>query len=357
MLDHAISLVLTIKLELLLLTLVMFIAVIFWNNLFKFFNLRAYKFKQRLHQDEVPRVGGLIIFLFLSLIALVKFESDLLNLLLISFVPLAFISVKEDFFHNTRPQLRLLVMIASCFIFLIFIPSQFPIIDIPYFKELINLKFIGLTFFVFSMLVIINGNNLIDGVNGNMGITNLVQLLVLSFLGLKLGDYDFSNLCILFSIPLVVFLFFNFPFGKIFMGDLGAYFYGFTLSGLVIYFFGKYDNILSWNAVLILFYPAMELLFSFVRKKFFQKKNPLLPDVKHLHSLIFLLIKNSKKTLNNSYSIIFLFPFIFSSSFVLLFYYSLFKLITVIFLISIIYISFYILCTFFLKSRCYDFKI
>jgi len=349
MLDHAINLVVAVKLELMFLTFLMFITIISWNNVFQFLKLRAYKSKQRLHQDEVPRVGGLIIFLFLSLIAFVKFEIDALNLLLISFMPLAFISVKEDFFHNTTPKARLLAMIASCLIFLIFIPSQFPVIDIPYLKELINLKLIGLAFYTFSMLVIINGNNLIDGVNGNMGITNLVQLLVLSILGLKAGDYEFSNLCILFSIPLVVFLFFNFPYGKIFMGDLGAYFYGFTLSGLVIYFFGKYDNLLSWNAVLILFYPAMELLFSFVRKKFFLKQSPLTPDAKHLHSLIYLLIKKSKKNFNNSYSLIFLFPFIFSALFVLISYNSLLKLIAIIILFSIFYISFYSIALLYLK--------
>lgn len=342
MVDHAISLVLTIKLELMLLTLVMFIAIIFWNNLFKFFNLRAYKSKQRLHQDEVPRVGGVIIFLFLSLIVFIKYESDLFNLLLISFMPLAFISAKEDFFHNTTPQARLLSMITSCFIFLIFIPSQFPVIDIPYLKELINLKFFGLAFYIFSMLVIINGNNLIDGVNGNMGITNLVQLLVLSILGLKVGDYEFSNLCILFLAPMVIFLFFNFPFGKIFMGDLGAYFYGFTLSGLVIYFFGKHNNFLSWNAVLILFYPAMELSFSFVRKKFFQKQSPLLPDVKHLHSLICRHLRKSEKTINNSYSLIFLFPFILISITSLSFYDQLGGLLMIIISGVFLYISMYL---------------
>lgn len=343
MLDHAINLVITVKLELMFLTFFMFTTIISWNNLFQFLKLRAYKSKQRLHQDEVPRVGGLIIFLFLSLIAFVKFESDALNLLLISFMPLAFVSFKEDFFHNTTPKTRLLAMIASCLIFLIFIPSQFPVIDIPYLKELVNLKLIGLAFYTFSMLVIINGNNLIDGVNGNMAITNSVQLLVLSILGLKAGDYEFSNLCILFSIPLVVFLFFNFPFGKIFMGDLGAYFYGFTLSGLVIYFFGKYDNFLSWNAVLILFYPAMELLFSFVRKKLFQKQSPLLPDVKHLHSLICRHLRNSKKTFNNnSYSLIFLFPFILISITSLSYYDELEGLLIILISGVFLYISMYL---------------
>jgi UDP-GlcNAc:undecaprenyl-phosphate GlcNAc-1-phosphate transferase len=126
------------------------------------------------------------------------------------------------------------------------------------------------------------------------------------------------------------------------MGDLGAYFYGFTLSGLVIYFFGKYDNFLSWNAVLILFYPAMELLFSFVRKKFFQKQSPLLPDVKHLHSLICRHLRNSKKTFNNSYSLIFLFPFILISITSLSYYDDLEGLLMILISGVFLYISMYL---------------
>ena len=140
MLDLAQNLVLNLKLEIMFLIFFMLLISTTWDILFRFLNLRGYISKQRLHREEVPRMGGLIIFLFLSFIAFVKFESDLLNLLLISFIPLAFISFKEDFFHNTTPQARLLSMITSCFIFLIFIPSQFPVIDIPYLKELINLK-------------------------------------------------------------------------------------------------------------------------------------------------------------------------------------------------------------------------
>jgi UDP-GlcNAc:undecaprenyl-phosphate GlcNAc-1-phosphate transferase len=349
MLDLAHNLALTLKLELMFLFFSMFLVAINWNMLFRLFKLPSYSSKQRLHHDEVPRLGGLIIFLFLSFLAFFKFESDLLTLLLISFIPIAFISIKEDFFHNTTPQARILLMIFGCLVFLIFTPSHFPVIDIPFVRQLLNLKFAGFAFFVFSMLVIINGNNLIDGVNGNMGMTNLIQLLVLATLGFEIGDYEFSSLCILFLIPLIIFLLFNFPFGKIFMGDFGAYFYGFTLSGLVIYFFGKYDNLLSWNAALILFYPAMELLFSFVRKKFFQKQSPLIPDAKHLHSLIYLSIRKSKKNFNNSFSLIFLFPFTFCSLFVLVSYDSLSKLIAIIVLFSIIYVCFYFIALLFSK--------
>ena len=342
MLELAQNLLLTLKFELMFLIFFMFLIVMNWNMLFHIFNLRSYTSKQRLHRDEVPRVGGIITFLFLSLIAFFKFESDLLNLMLISFIPLAIISLKEDLLHNTTPRSRMLIMIFSCLIFLSFIPSQFPEIDIPFLNELLNLKLIGFIFFIFSMLIIINGNNLIDGVNGNMGMTNFIQLLALAILGFKVGDYEFLNLCILLMIPLIVFLFFNFPFGKIFMGDFGAYFYGFMLSGFVIYFFGIHKNLLSWNAVIILLYPSIELLFSFLRKKIFEGKSPLSADAKHLHSLIFRYFNLKRRKLNNSFVTLFMLPFISMPLFSIIYFDHLIAILFTIFAGALIYIFMYL---------------
>ena len=100
------------------------------------------------------------------------------------------------------------------------------------------------------------------------------------------------NISFILLLPLLSFLLFNFPFGKIFVGDLGAYFYGFAISLVTIYFFGKHQELLSWSAALLLFYPSSELLYSYLRK-IINKQSPMDPDNEHLHSLIFnRLIKN-----------------------------------------------------------------
>ena len=78
-------------------------------------------------------------------------------------------------------------------------------------------------------MVVINGNNLIDGVNGNMALTNIIQLSVLTFFALAVNDSYISEVYLILIIPLVIFLIFNFPFGKVFSGDTGAYFYGFSV--------------------------------------------------------------------------------------------------------------------------------
>ena len=95
------------------------------------------------------------------------------------------------------------------------------------------------------------------------------------------------------------------------MGDLGAYFYGFVIGILIIYLFGKYHHLLAtWTAVLILFYPCMELLFSFIRK-IRNNKSPFDPDNRHLHTLIYKQINKvyKKSTLANSLTTLSLFIF------------------------------------------------
>jgi UDP-GlcNAc:undecaprenyl-phosphate/decaprenyl-phosphate GlcNAc-1-phosphate transferase len=314
----------------------------FWTKVYASFSLKAYHSKQRLHQDEVPRIGGLIIYLFLIMTACFAFDSQLLNIILISAIPIIFIGAKEDLFHNTSPSLRLISMVLSASLFIYLLPTSLPEIHFPLLNQVLSFSFMKEIFFIFSILVIINGNNLIDGVNGSMALTNIVQLCVLALLALTINDNYIAQTCFILLIPLVIFFIFNFPFGKIFSGDTGAYFYGFSISASVIYLFGKYDQLFSWNAVLILIYPSIELLFSFIRKKMFENKSPFTPDAKHLHSLVFRHLSKRLKLKNNSFVAIYLLPLIAVPFLVYLYFDDIYSIIFSIFLIVLIYILMYL---------------
>jgi UDP-N-acetylmuramyl pentapeptide phosphotransferase/UDP-N-acetylglucosamine-1-phosphate transferase len=155
-----------------------------------------------------------------------------------------------------------------------------------------------------------NGMNLIDGMNGLFGFTAIFQLITLATLSAILYQNPPSITMIIFFIPLVLFMLFNFPFGKIFMGDAGAYLYGFINSLLVIEFFGKNENIYTWLAILILIYPCLELLFSYLRKVK-QKFSPFEADNKHLHTLLYFFMNSIgvNKTYCNPLTTIILSPF------------------------------------------------
>lgn len=310
----------------------------FWKKIFIFLSLKTYQSKQRLHQDEVPRIAGMIIYISLTTMALFSIESHYLNVILISALPIVLIGSKEDLFHNTSPKIRLIMMTISAGLFMYLLPNNLPEIDFPLVDQILSTGFMKELFFIFSILVIINGNNFIDGVNGNLALTNIIQLISVGLLAFMVGDDVIVQLSCLLLLPLIVFILFNFPFGKIFCGDGGSYFYGFAISASVIYLFGTYDDLLSWNAILILVYPSIELLFSFIRKKFFENKSPFTADAKHLHSLIYryMNIQNSKCG-NNSVVIFYLLPFIGAPLLTYFFYEDIFAIVFIIFIVFALY--------------------
>ena len=321
-----------------------FVAIsFFWKKIFTYFSLKTYQSKQRLHQDEVPRIAGLIMYIFLIIVAFFSIESHYLNVILISALPIVLIGSKEDLFHNTSPKLRLIMMTISTGLFIFMLPTNLPEIDLPVINQILSIGFMKELFFMFCILVIINGNNFIDGVNGNLAFTNIIQLISLALLASMLGDIVIAQLSFVLLIPLIIFALFNFPFGKIFCGDAGAYFYGFAISASAIYLFGTYNDLLSWNAILILIYPSIELLFSFIRKKFFENKSAFTADAKHLHSLIFRYInKQNSRCNNNGVVIFYLLPFIAAPLLTYLIHEDIFAILFVIFVLFVTYIIMYV---------------
>jgi UDP-N-acetylmuramyl pentapeptide phosphotransferase/UDP-N-acetylglucosamine-1-phosphate transferase len=152
-----------------------------------------------------------------------------------------------------------------------------------------------------------NGMNFIDGANGLMSAFFLSSLLNIAYLAYLTGDAFFSALCVLFFIPSAIFLLFNYPSGKIFAGDLGAYLKGVFVGYLVINFFASQPDVSLWSALIILFYPTAEVIFSCWRK-ITQGKSPLKPDRLHLHIKLYDLIYKAtqKSRLANNLVVVFL---------------------------------------------------
>ena len=99
-------------------------------------------------------------------------------------------------------------------------------------------------------------------------------------------------------ISLFIFLFFNIPKAKIFLGDGGSYFLGTYTSIIVIVIYNQTTNISSFYFAILIFYLFFEIFFS-VFRKIFQKKNPFYPDNMHLHMLVYRLLKFSNTKFKN----------------------------------------------------------
>ena len=164
--------------------------------------------------------------------------------------------------------------------------ENLPMIDIPLLNKFLNLPFINIIFYTICLTAFINGVNFIDGTNGLAGFSLLASILSLLFLALVFNDSEVAIMIIYIIAMLLSFLLFNFPFGKIFFGDLGAYFLGWTIGSLTIFFMSRNPEALNWCALIILSYPTTEVIFSFFRK-IITGSNPTNPDRNHLHLKLF----------------------------------------------------------------------
>jgi len=300
---------------------------------------------QKIHKNYVPPLGGLVIFIvfyfyiyfFLPNTILAKWYIILPSLIII------LVGLLEDLFGKASVKIRFFAIFISSLVFIYF-TENLPTIEIYFIGKIINDNFfIQIIFYSIGLTALSNGTNMIDGMNGLCGFTILsiiIGLISLMFLNDSFGIL-FEELIVL-AFLIIIFLFINFPFGKIFLGDLGAYWLGWIIGISIIILYSN-NNFHTWGAVLLIFYPIIEVVFSTIRK-FFMGYSPLKPDNNHLHLKIYKTLKgtNSRRSEFNSFTTLCLMPFWAMPMFGVIWthYFSHLAIIFIIFF-SIIYLFFY----------------
>lgn len=272
-----------------------FISSLWKKNFFRSLGLKNYRADHRVHEGEVPRLGGLVIF-SLFLIFFLNFSdieiSNFVYICSLSLIPACFASIKEDLFHNVRPALRFLALLLSATLFVIYFKSELPSLSNTFLSPLFSLKIMYPFFYIIALVAIANGCNLLDGMNGLCAISVIASLVSLFIISMNVGDLQIMTITFVMTIIILSFFAINYPLGKIFLGDFGAYFLGLFLGMFTIIFFGKHNELSRWLAVLVLIYPFTEVSFSLFRR-LFSRRSIYKPDNNHLHSLVYLTLKNN----------------------------------------------------------------
>ena len=255
--------------------------------------------KSFINGDKITPLSGGIVF-FLTLIFFLPENYKYLNIL-IFFIFLIGLLSDLNILHS--PTFRIIFQITVIILYLSLFDNFVTSIRIDFFNDLLNIFLIKLFFTLFCILVLINGTNFIDGVN-----TLVIGYFILVFSNiLYLSDiYNFDldklfvSTCL---ISLSVIYIFNF-FGKMFLGDGGAYLISFVAGVILIKFSNDNYLVSPYYIMALLWYPAYENLFSIVRKKILKKASST-PDNEHLHQLIFLYLNKSfniDKNISNLFS-------------------------------------------------------
>ena len=172
-------------------------------------------------------------------------------------------------------------------------------LDLGVLDNFLEFEILALLFLCFAIIGMTNAFNLIDGINGL-----LVSYLISILFALNVVEYatgnpvfqiadEFRLYTNLLLGALLGFFVLNFPFGKIFMGDAGAYFLGAIVCWGLIYAHLENGNS-PWAVMCVLAYPFTDLAFSVIRRKFVTGGDAMQPDAEHLHHVIYKRMKKLK---------------------------------------------------------------
>ena len=257
---------------------------------------------QAFHDTDIPRSGGLacvISFFIFILLNNILFSKLYIDYLVVG-TGLFFIGFLDDTKVRLSPKIRLVLMTLFLLICIIIFSIQIFNIDLIFLNQILSINIIYIFFVVLCFLFIINGCNLIDGFNGLLALQLIIINSMLLHINLENNLYSISILITAQIIILLVFLLFNFPSAKIFMGDGGAYLFGAFTALNVIETNNLNPSISSFFFCILLFYLFFEVFFSFVRKTI-QKRSPIKPDSEHLHMLSYKFLKFYKTNKDCNY--------------------------------------------------------
>jgi UDP-GlcNAc:undecaprenyl-phosphate GlcNAc-1-phosphate transferase len=249
--------------------------------------------RRKIHKSNTPSLGGIGIFLgFLCAILIwMPFELFVNCKYILASITIIFIVGMRDDIVPLKPIYKLIGQIIAAFIVVRFTGVQltsfyglFGVYGIP--------EWLSVSISIFTIIVITNSFNLIDGLDGLAGSIATISLLTFGIWFHLIGEDPISILSFSMAGAVIAFLNFNWQPSKIFMGDTGALVIGFLFSVMAIYFIKynfnlpnghiyKFESSIT-TAVCIIIIPLFDTLRIFVLR-LWKRQSPFTPDKNHMH--------------------------------------------------------------------------
>lgn len=249
--------------------------------------------RRKIHKKITPSMGGIAIFLGFIISALIWMEIPQwkeMRFFLIALFIVFFIGVRDDLVP-LRPFMKLLGQVMAAVVLIALFDLRLKslygllgIYDIP--------LIVSYAITLFTIIVITNSFNLIDGLDGLAGTIASISLLAFGTSFFLAGDTVFAVLSFSMLGAVIAFLFFNWDPSEIFMGDTGALVIGMMLAILTIRFIDVQFNLpvdhpykltaaISGAACFIII-PLADTLRIFILRSL-RKQSPFTPDKSHIH--------------------------------------------------------------------------
>ena len=259
---------------------------------------------QKLHARAVPRIGGLALAAGaaaplvwpmwggdLQMAVSLPFGqgqvsvASVLKVLLLASLPAFVFGLVEDFTRRVGVRERLLATMASALLAWWLTGLLIQRLDLGVVDALMSFSAISLAFTAVAVAGIANAMNIIDGLHGLSSGVGILALAALGVLAWLVGDRTMAVVCATLVGATAGFFVLNYPWGRVFLGDGGAYLLGFWMAWISVMLVARNPDVSPWACLLIVAYPVTEVLYS-VKRRLAARLHPSHPDRGHLHSLI-----------------------------------------------------------------------
>lgn len=272
---------------------------------------------QKIHSGAVPRVGGVGVVVGACLGGLLLTHASGLWWMLASCALPAFaFGLAEDISKVVGVAWRLLATILAGVIFSLVSGYSIHDIGIAPVDAILGLPLVAVLFTGFAVGGVANAVNIIDGCNGLASGTAMILFAAFGTIAYSAGDEHLAMVALVGLGAVAGFFLVNFPMGKLFLGDAGAYSIGFLLAAVAVALPARNHDISPLIGLLVLIYPVTETLYSVIRRMRRGGGAVGQPDRLHLHSLTFQSLHSgiAKPVFRNSASSVILWVLPFASA-------------------------------------------
>lgn len=243
---------------------------------------------QSSHNIPTPRLGGLGVFTGFSVALLIVayMMGDLLPLyLLFSAIPIFFAGLLEDTGCHVTPSQRLAASFLSGALAVLVMKTWISDLGLTGFDLALAIAPAGILVTIVWSGGVCNAFNLIDGANGLSGFVAMSIAMALSFVAGQGGDDLPYYIALAIATSILGFLPFNWPKGRIFLGDAGAYTIGHILIWTSIMVNSRNPEINYTSLSLLFFWPVADTILAMWRRS--QRRASMMhPDYLHVHQFV-----------------------------------------------------------------------
>lgn len=240
--------------------------------------------ERTVHSGIIARCGGIAIYVaFMVGMSLFMHADKQMNALMIGGSIVFFSGLLDDML-NLKPKVKLLFQVLAALILIFYGHVQLNVFRLPFGIVIRSEVLISIISF-FWIIGITNAINLIDGLDGLSSGVCVIALITIASLAFLDKHYDVMTIALILAGATSGFLLFNFHPASIFMGDCGALFLGFIISGISLLGFKSSTFITLGVPLLVLFVPIADTLIAIVRRTLKHKRFDE-ADKSHLHHVL-----------------------------------------------------------------------